>query len=356
MSTEKLQINFKMVEIARISRGLSQVELAEKVGVEQGTISKIETGLLSIKEDLVDKLCHVLNYPKSFFAENITVLSPLLTHYRKRKSLTNFKLDFIEYNIYVKKHLIKKLLKSANIPNKIFHVSPDEHDPEDIARIVRQRWNVQRGPIKSMVSLLESVGVIILQIEQNDEKLDGEMIPDENNLPVIYINKNLTGDRQRFTLAHELGHLIMHGGSYIPSIEFAEIESDNFAAEFLMPADEIRYQLNEKMSFPQLGDLKRYWKVSMAALVRRAKDLNVIEQTRYTSLNVQLSKAGYKKKEPEFDVLPDKPTIFKQLISVHLNELGYTMNELSNYLSINLNEMKEMNDFYSDNVFKVVRL
>jgi Zn-dependent peptidase ImmA (M78 family)/transcriptional regulator with XRE-family HTH domain len=355
MSTEKLQINPKMIEIGRISRGLSQVELAEKIGVEQGTLSKLETGLLNPKDDFFDKLCNVLNYPKSFFSENIIVLSPLLTHYRKRKSLTNFNLDFIEYNIYIRKHLIKKLLKSANIPNKLFHVSPDDHDPEDIARLVRQRWNIPRGPIKNLVALLESVGIVILQIVQNDEKLDGEMIPDENNLPVIYINKNLTGDRQRFTLAHELGHLIMHGGEYIPSIEFAEMEANYFASEFLMPADEIRYQLNEKMSFTQLADLKRYWKVSMAALVRRAKDLNVIDQSRYTSLNVQLSKAGYKKKEPEFDVFPDKPTIFNQLINIHLNELGYTMDELSNYLSINLNELREINDFYSDKIFRIVR-
>lgn len=356
MPIEKLQINHKMIEIARISRGYNQSELAEKIGVEQGTLSKIETGLLKPKDDIIDKLCNVLEYPISFFAENVTVLSPLITHYRKRKSLTNTKLDIIEYNIYIRKHFIKKLLKSANIPNKIFHISPEDHDPEDIARIVRQKWNVPRGPIKSMVTLLESIGVIILQIDHNDEKLDGEMIPDENKLPVIYINKNLSGDRQRFTLAHELGHLIMHCGSYIPNIDDAEREANYFASEFLMPADDIRYQLPETLSINQLGDLKRYWKVSMAAIVRRARDLNVIEDSRYTSLNVQLSRAGYKKKEPDFDVFPDKPSIIKQLINIHLNDLGYSIEELAEYLSISVNEMKAIRDFYSDTVVKLVRM
>jgi Zn-dependent peptidase ImmA (M78 family)/DNA-binding XRE family transcriptional regulator len=355
MTTESLQVNNKMIEVARISRGLSQAQLAEIMGIEQGTLSKLESGLLNPKDEYLEKLCDALNYPLSFFAENVNVLSPLITHYRKRKSLNNTKLDFIEYNIYIRKHLIKKLLKSAEIPNKLFHVSPEEHDPENIARIVRQRWNVPRGPIKNVVELLEKNGVIVLQIEQNDDKLDGEMIPDENNLPVIYINKNLSGDRQRFTLAHELGHLVMHGGSYIPNADSAEIEANYFSSEFLMPSDDIRYQLSENLSLNQLGDLKRYWKTSMASIIRRAKDLDSIDDSRYTSLNVQLSRAGYKKKEPNFDVNPEKPVIFKQLLHAHLNKLGYSIEQLALLLSINVDEMKSINEFYSDSTLKVVR-
>lgn len=356
MQTEKQPINYKMFEIARISRGLNQKELAEKVGIEQGTISKIETGLLNPNAEIFNTICQVLKYPNSFFAENINVLSPLITHYRKRKSLTNSKLDFIEYNVYIRKHIIKKLLKSANIPNKVFYSDPNDNDPEVIARFVRQRWNIPRGPINNLVSILEQAGIIVLQIEHNDDKLDGEMIPDESNLPVIYINKNLTGDRQRFTLAHELGHLIMHSGENIPNIDVSEIEANNFASEFLMPADDIRYQLGEKLSLSQLGDLKRYWKVSMAALVRRAKDLDIIDHSRYTSLNVQLSRSGYKKKEPDFDVMPEKPTIVKQLINVHLNDLGYTIEELAEFLCLSIEEVRSLSSFYSEKLFTLMKV
>jgi Zn-dependent peptidase ImmA (M78 family)/DNA-binding XRE family transcriptional regulator len=344
-----------MIEIARISRGFSQAELAEKSGMEQGTLSKLETGLLKPKDDVIDKLTVALGYPLAFFAEEITVLSPMITHYRKRKSLTNFKLDQIEYNLYIRKHFVKKLLRSANINHKIFHLSPQDHDPEEIARVTRQRWKLPRGPIPSMVQLLESVGVVVLQIEENDDKLDGEMIPDEDNLPVIYLNRFLTGDRQRFTLAHELAHLIMHGGSDIPNLDTSEQEANCFASEFLMPADDIRYQLSEKLSLPQLADLKRYWKVSMAALVRRAKDLNIIDEARYKSLNVQLSAAGYKRKEPEFDVFPDKPTILEQLMDVHLKHLKYTMEDLAKLLCLSIDEMRAMYQFYSNKTLKIVR-
>src|SRR5690606_22384920 len=115
----------------------------------------------------------------------------------------------------------------------------------------------------------------------------------------IYINKDASADRQRYTLAHELGHLIMHCGKYIPTVEEAEVEADRFASEFLMPELEIKHQLNSRLSFSQLGDLKRYWKCSMSSIVMRAHKLGIIGKDRYTSLYVQLSRAGYKKKEPD---------------------------------------------------------
>jgi Zn-dependent peptidase ImmA (M78 family)/transcriptional regulator with XRE-family HTH domain len=344
---ERKPVNSKTIEVARIARGYSQAELSEKMGIEQGTLSKLEKGLLRPKLEYMTKLCEALDYPMSFFEEEINILSPLVTHYRKRKALTKTKIDCIEYNLYIRKHFIKKLLASANIPYNLIQVSPEEHEPETIARIVRQKWNVPRGPVSSMVSLLERNGIIVLEIDINDEKLDGEMIPDENNLPVIYINKNVSGDRQRFTLAHELGHLVMHQSSYIPTVDGAESEANAFASEFLMPSDEIRYQLSENLTFWALADLKRHWKVSMASLVRKAYNLGAIDKSRYTSLNVQLSSAGFKKKEPEMDVVYENPTIIDQLLKLHIQHFNYTVEELSSMLCVNKVELLNMLSFYS---------
>jgi Zn-dependent peptidase ImmA (M78 family) len=147
----------------------------------------------------------------------------------------------------------------------------------------------------------------------------------------------------------------MHGGAYIPNVDEVEREADYFASEFLMPADDIRYQLPESLSIAKLSDLKRHWKVSMAAIVRRAKDLGIIDDSRYTSLNVQLSRAGYKKKEPEFDVYPEKPFVVRQLLDIHFNDLHYTIDELAIFLTITVAELKSLNEFYSDKPLKVVR-
>lgn len=343
-----------MVELARISRGLNQKQLAELIGVQQGTISKIEKEQLNVKEDLLVKIVEVLKYPESFFYENINILSPYPAYYRKRKSLSASELAYLEANLYIQKHLLKKLLKSVDLPNKIEYLSTHENgSPEDIARYVRRYWNIPKGPIKNLMQYVEAAGIIIIQIETRDDKFDGEVVPDEDGLPIIYLNKNLLGDRLRFTLAHELGHLIMHTGSYIPTIiDDTEDEANRFASELLMPKLDILPDLDFNMNLHSFVDLKRYWKVSMKALIRRARDLGFSPE-KYNSLNVQLSQQGFSKKEP-IDIPIEKPTIFKQLLDIHFTELEYTTEELASVLCLRPEELKSYYDFYS-NILRVIR-
>src|SRR5437588_10942690 len=107
-------------------------------------------------------------------------------------------------------------------------------------------------------------------------------------------------DPERYSLAHELGHLVGHSAPH-PTMEE---EANRFASEFLMPAADIRASLHD-ITIPRLAALKRYWKVSMAALLRRAYELGTINERRYRFMNIQLSKAGYKMREP---IETDPPT------------------------------------------------
>ena len=120
----------------------------------------------------------------------------------------------------------------------------------------------------------------------------------------------MPGDRQRFTLAHELGHLVMHD---VPTEEM-EDEADKFASEFLMPEAQIQGQLHA-LSMRKLWELKSRWKVSMAALVKRAETLGCItaSQTRY--LWIQLSKSGYRLEEPAELAIPRKSRHLWQRLS-----------------------------------------
>ena len=115
----------------------------------------------------------------------------------------------------------------------------------------------------------------------------------EGRTPLVLFGDHTPGDRLRFTLAHELGHAVMHK---LPS-DRQEAEADQFASEFLMPAADIRHDL-DNVSLARLADLKLKWRVSMAALLRRAHDLGTISDFRYKQVNIELSTAGYRKQEP----------------------------------------------------------
>ncbi len=349
-------INNKMIELARYSRGLNQKQLADLVGLQQGTISKIEKDQQNVKDELLIKISEVLNYPESFFYEEINVLSPYTVYYRKRKSLSANELAYLEANLYIQKHILKKLLKSADIQQKIKYLNTNEHgSPEIIAQYVRRYWNMPRGPINNLMRFVEAAGILVVQIDTRDDKFDGQVVPDEHNIPIIYLNKNLSGDRLRYTLAHELGHLIMHTGTYTPSVnDDTEDEADAFASELLMPKFDIISDFGFNMNLQRFVDLKRHWKVSMRALIRRARDLGFLKEN-YTSLNVQLSKQGFSKREP-IDIPIEKPVLFKQLLDLHFNELDYDITQLAKVLCLNPEELQSIYDFYSHSKFlKVVR-
>ena len=145
----------------------------------------------------------------------------------------------------------------------------------------------------------------------------------------------------RFTLCHELGHIIMHQDAMVaPDMEK---QADEFAAEFLMPEIEIRPYLTD-LSLEKLATLKQFWKVSMAALLKRATDLGVITHRQARTLWMQMGKAGYRTREPvELDLPVEKPSLEKEIVDTYIEDMGYTISELGKLLCLSTKEV--MNDY-----------
>ena len=144
--------------------------------------------------------------------------------------------------------------------------------------------------------------------------------------------KNLENKEIESCLAHELGHLIMHIEKTPRSVETVEDEADIFASEFLMPENEIAPLLHE-LDLPVLAQLKRRWRVSMRALIRRAKDVGAINQDAYRRFQILFSKKGYNKNEPV--MLPvEQPTLLSETLDLYKSELGYSDYDLMQIMRI----------------------
>src|SRR4051812_34124108 len=102
---QREQVNPKSVEIARLSRGKGQLEISDALGIKQGTLSKIESRLSPISDDLITKLGSILGYPVSFFYEEISIPPSFAIHYRKKKVFTGIELQKMQYSIYIMKHV-----------------------------------------------------------------------------------------------------------------------------------------------------------------------------------------------------------------------------------------------------------
>lgn len=327
MSSDR-RFNPEMMTLARQARELTQEQLARALGVSQARISKIEHGLLPA-DDLVDALAQQLDYPKEFFFQEGHNYGLPVRHHRKRASLGQRDLDRIHATINIRALQLRELLKSAAVDPELElrRIDVDTFDGavEEIAQAVRSFWRLPRGPIPNMMALIERAGVVLIPMEFGSPEIDAvaQVIPDLP--PMIFFSTHAPTDRLRFTLAHELGHLIMHA---LPTPQM-EDEANRFAAEFLMPAADIRHQLT-RVTLPVLAMLKAVWKVSMAALLERAKRLETVTPRQYIRFRSEFSQRGLLRREPaELDLPPERPALLQAIVAFHVQQLGYGPRELA---------------------------
>jgi Zn-dependent peptidase ImmA (M78 family) len=301
-----------IVSTIRLARGLTQSQVAAKTGISQALLSKAESGMVTLDEERLSLLADALDVPLA--ALQLTgsqIGAPAYIFHRKRASLPVSKANQIRAQLDLA-HLQVAAILENNRPATRLQRTPLPDDgyitPEDVARDLRDELSLGDGPIENLVRVLEDAGVAVLRTDLGSTQIDALVSWPPNKWPLVILSSHAPADRQRFTLAHELGHAVMHE---VPSEE-QESEADRFASEFLMPAHSIRRDLSE-VSIPQLAKLKLKWKVSMAALLRRARDLGQITESQYKQVNIEFSKAGYRKSEP-VEIPSETPAMVRQVI------------------------------------------
>ena len=157
----------------------------------------------------------------------------------------------------------------------------------------------------------------------------------------IFLNKDRPADRMRFTLAHELAHIVMHK---IPHPKMEE-QADHFASAFLMPYYDIKEQfemIGNRITLPNLAYLKPIWRVAMQALLMRAKNIGIISRNQNEYLWKQINIAKIRLQEPsELDFPYEEPATLKSILKLHVDELGYSISELAKTVDLYESEFCE---------------
>jgi Zn-dependent peptidase ImmA (M78 family) len=331
--------NPQMLTLAREARGLTRVELQKRSGIPQSTITKIETEVRSFSDSDVDKFASALNYPASFFYRSEAQYGQgTVCHHKKRQSTPITKLRQIHASINVMRMASFDLLRGVEISaeNTVPRMEIDDYgSPQQIAQLTRQTWQLPLGPIKSMTAAIEAAGGIVIPADFGTEKLDALSQRPSGQPLFFFVSATAPGDRLRFSLAHELGHMIMHSA---PSPN-QEDEADEFAAEFLMPAREIEQHLTG-LTMAKLGDLKRYWKVAMQALIYRAHYLGKITDRQRRSWFMRFNQLGYRKNEP-VQIPREEPELLRRVLDFHRQEHGFSDSELSLAARMSEDEFRE---------------
>ena len=331
-----MEINYKQIIFAREYRGYSQTELASKiVGLSQSNLSKYEKGIGPLSTDVLNRIIDFLGFPTDFYEKKISNIAEN-AHYRRKKGMTKNERSQIDLSNKLLGYIVDQMGESVEFPDMSFRMIDleDGYTPETVAQYTRKYLGLKDEPVRNIFSLLERNGIIIIELDYDVDLFDGVSFLTDGGYYVIIINKNFSNDHKRFTLAHELGHLIMHTSNEFLISEYRdkEDEANRFASEFLMPSDAISNSLRG-LKLQYLVELKRYWLTSMASIVRRAKDLKCITNEKYKYFSIELSRRGYRKSEP-VNVYIDMPNMYNEAYKLHKNELEYSNEEMATAFSL----------------------
>lgn len=337
------KFNSEMLTLAREGAGLSQTALSKLVPVTQATLSRYESGLITPTPEHIRLLASALDRPERFFYLQERLYSASCMYHRKRSSLALG----VEKKVHAQVNELRIhssiLLAEAEIQSMFaFHrLEMQSGGPEHAAQTLRRLWQLPIGPVRSVVASIERAGGLVFCCPFGTPKVDGisQWPLDNPSLPpVFFVNENIPGDRQRWTLAHEIGHVVLH---HLPTID-PENEADRFAAEFLMPAREIASELSS-LSLQKAAALKSCWKVSMAAIIRHAYRLGKISERQYRYLFMEMSRRGYRTCEP-LPIPQEEPEMFREIIAVHRQAHGRTTKALSEMLG--MHEQRFIEDYW----------
>ena len=338
-----MHVSGGMLRLARQRRGFQQTEAARRLGIDQPLLSRIENGLSEPRDELLNSAAQAYDVPRSFFFQTDPIYgAPVSLHpmWRKKAEVSARDLDTVVAELNIRLMHIRRLLEGADLVNTsdLPRLDLDDYgSPARIAGILRAHWRIPSGPLPDLTRLAEKAGVIVAHSSLGGATVSGVTFATPGMPPLIALNSDQPSDRMRFTLAHELGHLVMHR---FPTPRMEE-EANEFASALLLPATDIKpYFRGRRVALALLAALKPEWRVSMGALLMAASEHAPLEQNQKQYLWKQMSARGYRLREPpELDFARELPTVVSSLIDVHLDAMGYTADELAGLFSVHGHEL-----------------
>lgn len=336
-------------------RGKKMTELADETGISKQSLSLYANAGNKPPFENVEKIARTLDFPVDFFtSEDLCTVSTGNTYFRSQASATKksrnaqkIKLEYVSkmYEVILNYVNVPELnlpdTTGIDIPEDIINVDSEQaiNEIEKLAMLIREFWDLGSGPIDNLQYALQSNGIIVTGFRNVDSDIDAFSQQIKIDGKTIYIIALAIGskpiERLRFDMAHELGHILLHtwgeDNEEISRDEFnaREKQANMFASALLLPKKSFSKSVS---AYPTNIDyyfaLKKKWKVSMQAMMYRARQLDIISANQFQYMMRIMSKNGYRLHEPG-----DKPgeigdTIFQAALDM-LFEGGYlTVSEL----------------------------
>lgn len=331
------------ISFARELRGFTKKELALRIAKTSSAVSQIERGVIRPDLETFVRIAMALKVPTTFFMQRSISTQPIQLdgcHFRARASTSQamrkqsvrigeLLVDFIE--ILERRGIV---LPDEKVTS--FSCAADTaEETERVAGNLRTHWGMGLGPIPNLVKLLESNGIIVLPIYDACAEVDAYSTW-KGRRPCILLSFNKTASRARFDASHELGHLLLHEDTATGDA-ITEQQANRFAGAFLAPRESFITECPRRWSLEAFRALKFRWKMSISALLYRAKDLGCLSPSSYRRAMIDLGDMR-RNEGPEWAM--EQPSILHQALS--LLQEHTTLDELASELTVNTSELKDL--------------
>ncbi|HGL1395631.1 helix-turn-helix domain-containing protein [Streptococcus mitis] len=348
---------------ARIARGLTKKDLAERTGISRQMISNYELGKTQPGANNLMTIVAELDFPYNYFTSESKSFYEGATFFRSQSASTKKIRDMQAVRLEFQKEIYDFLSRYVNFPQLVL---PDilmknihditNKDIEEKARELREIWGLGIDlPVSNLLEVAEINGVIIVEANMSDETLDAvsEWIGDR---PFIMLTDNgESAVRRRFNIAHEIGHILLHGD--IESIHdytsqelknVIEKQANYFASCLLLPENGfLKSLLSTNLDF--YIELKKYWKVSIQAMIMRTHQLELISDDQKLYLFKKIAFNKWKRQEPlDTEIIPEKPSLYRKVYELIVTNDILQRNELISYLSLPKDELEKSLDISID--------
>lgn len=342
------EIVSQKIRQGRVLNAMSLQELADIIGVSKQMISKYEKGTSMPSSKTLIQLAKSLKVKFDyFFAPSSVELGDV--NFRKRNSFSAKKVAALKEEIkiqlsnYLEIENILMIDNSFENPLKKKKVNSLE-DIENAVKELRGDWEIGFDPIHNIIQLLEDKEIKVIEIDEPQNIFDGLASIVNDKYPVIVVNKNFIVERKRFTLLHELGHLLLD----LPEcdLKFEEQICNRFASEFLFPKSMVLKEFGEgreSISFKELIEVQRKYGISIRAIVYRLKDCNILSDNRVAEFYRKLNFDPRLKREVDAERFqtPEVSNRFEQLVYRAYSQELISTSKAASLLGVNINEVLE---------------
>ncbi|WP_019601401.1 XRE family transcriptional regulator [Teredinibacter turnerae] len=333
---------------ARKAAGLSMNALASKVGVSDNAIKKYEHGESMPTSANLLMLAKALDVRTEYFFRPIKVELKGV-EYRKRANTPQKILDQINGDVMDQAERWAELIDlypdsvkpipEFTLPDSLPHHVEGAAGIEAVADQMRSEWQIGFNPIPDMIDILESKGVMIICTDvKANKKFDG-LAGKIENTPVVVVSTYQPGDRQRFTLAHELGHLVLSGR--LPEGTDEEKACNHFAGAFLLPKQAVLQHIGahrRALEPRELYMLKHEFGISMMAILMRLTQCGAISESLQKQNFMRFNKQGWRTSEPGEPYPQEDTYLFKQLVYRALGESYIGESKAAELMGISLSQ------------------